>query len=145
MVIVIGADHGGYEYKNRLVDDLKAHGYEVIDVGAFCKESTDYPIFAAKVAENVQNKTADFGVIICTSGEGVCIAANKFKGIRCGIGYNDLVSKAMREHNHANVITFGATYMDYEDVLRRTIIFLNTKEEGGRHDRRVNLISDLEK
>lgn len=145
MIIALGADHGGYDYKQQLILDLKANGYDVIDVGSYDKEMSDYPIFAGKVAELVQKNAANFGVVLCTSGEGVCIMANKFKGIRCGIGYNDDVSLALRVHNHANMITFGAKYMKYEDVLRRIILFVNGVEEGGRHDRRVNLINEIDK
>lgn len=145
MIIALGSDHGGFLYKEKLIVDLKEQGYDIIDCGAYDQEMSDYPVFAGKVAETVQKKAANYGVVLCTSGEGVCIMANKYKGIRCGIGYNDEVSKALRIHNHANMITFGAKYMDYEDVLRRIILFVNQTEEGGRHDRRVQLINEIDK
>ena len=107
--------------------------------------SCHYPVFGAAVAKKVASKEADFGVVICTSGEGICMAANKVKGIRCGIGYNDEVSKLMRQHNNANVSSFGAKFMDTADVIRRIEIFLSTEFEGGRHQTRVDMISDLEK
>ena len=144
MTIIIGSDHGGYVYKTRLIEDLKTHGYDTIDVGANDENASDYPIFARKVAELVQKDENSLGVILCTSGEGVTMTANKVKGIRCGIGYNDEVAASIREHNHANMIAFGAKFMEYEDVLRRIIIFINTPEAGGRHDRRVALINELD-
>ena len=145
MVVAIGNDHGGLDYKNRLVKHLEAKGYDVINVGTDTLESCHYPLYAAAVANAVANKLADFGIVICTSGEGVCITANKIKGIRCGIGYNDDVSRLMRQHNDANVISFGQKFMDYEDVERRVDIFLNTEFEGGRHKTRVDMISEFEK
>ena len=143
--IAIGSDHGGYDQKEEVKAYLKEKGYEVTDVGTDSHESCHYPIFGAEVAKLVAEKQCDFGVVICTSGEGICMAANKIKGIRCGIGYNDEVSKLMRQHNDANVISFGAKFMDTKDVIRRIDLFLNTPFEGGRHQTRVDLISNLEK
>ena len=143
--IAIGSDHGGYDQKEEVKAYLKEKGYEVTDVGTDSHESCHYPIFGAEVAKLVAEKQCDFGVVICTSGEGICMAANKIKGIRCGIGYNDEVSKLMRQHNDANIISFGAKFMDTKDVIRRIDLFLNTPFEGGRHQTRVDLISNLEK
>ena len=143
--IAIGSDHGGVDQKDEVVKYLKSKGYEVIDVGTNSHDSCHYPVFGAEVAKRVANKECDFGVVICTSGEGICIAANKVKGIRCGIGYNDEVSRLMRQHNDANVIAFGAKFMDTKDVIRRIDIFLSTEFEGGRHQTRVDMISELEK
>lgn len=145
MKIAIGNDHGGLEYKNEIVSHLLKKGYEVINVGTDNKDSCHYPIYAQKVAELVAKKEADFGILVCTSGEGVAIAANKIKGVRCGIGYNDEVSRLMVEHNNANTIAFGQKYMTIQDVIRRVDIFLNSKFEGGRHQIRVDLITSLEK
>ena len=143
--VAIGNDHGGLEYKNRLVNFLINNGYEVINVGTDSTDSCDYPVFGRAVAELVSRKEADFGVVICTTGEGIAIAANKVKGGRCGIAYNPQVAALMRQHNNANVIAFGQKFMDYEMVEKALNIFLNTPFEGGRHERRVNLISDIEK
>ena len=143
--VAIGNDHGGLDYKNRLVDYLIKNGYEVINVGTDSAESCDYPVFGRAVAELVSRKEADFGVVICTTGEGIAIAANKVKGVRCGIAYNPQVAALMRQHNNANVISFGQKFMDYEMVEKALNIFLNTPFEGGRHERRVNQISDIEK
>lgn len=145
LTIAIGSDHGGVDQKNEVVKYLKTKGYEVIDVGTNSHDSCHYPVYGAEVAKLVASKKANFGVVICTSGEGICIAANKIKGVRCGIGYNDEVSKLMRMHNDANVISFGAKFMATEDVIRRIDLFLSTEFEGGRHQTRVDMISDLEK
>lgn len=144
LTIAIGSDHGGFEYKQKLIYHLASLGYLVNDLGTFTEESTHYPLFAAAVARSVASGASDFGIVICTSGEGVAIAANKIKGVRCGIGYNDEVSKYMRLHNDANVIAFGQKYMAYNDVERRVDIFLNTEFEGGRHQTRVDIINSLE-
>ena len=145
MRIAIGSDHGGFEQKEQVKAHLEQKGYEVVDVGTHSLESCHYPVFGADVAKLVAKKDCDFGIVICTSGEGICIAANKIKGVRCGIGYNDEVSVLMRQHNDANVISFGAKFMEAKDVIRRVDLFLNTKFEGGRHQTRVDLISELEK
>ena len=145
MKIAVGSDHGGLEYKNAIKEHLEKQGHKVTDVGTYTKESCHYPIFGAEVAKKVSSKECDFGVVVCTSGEGIAIAANKIKGVRCGIAYNDDVARLMRQHNNANVIAFGQAFMSLEDVLRRVDIFLSTEFEGGRHQTRVDLISSLEK
>ena len=144
MKIAIGSDHGGFDQKEVVIKHLKGKGYEVTDVGTYSHESCHYPIFGAEVGKLVAANKCDFGIVICTSGEGICMAANKIKGIRCGIGYNDEVSKLMRQHNNANVISFGAKFMCDDDVIRRVDIFLSTEFEGGRHAERVKIISNLE-
>ena len=140
MIIAVGCDHGGYQRKEEAKEHLKSLGHEVIDCGTNSLDSCDYPIFGRQVAELVSEGKANYGVVICTSGEGIMMAANKVKGVRCGLGYNDEVAALMRQHNNANVISFGAKFMNKEDVLRRIDIFLTTDFEGGRHERRVNLI-----
>ena len=143
--IAIGSDHGGVDQKDAVVVYLKNKGYKIIDVGTNSHDSCHYPQFGAEVGRLVARKEADFGIVICTSGEGIAIAANKIKGIRCGIAYNDEVARLMRQHNDANVISFGAKFMDTEDVIRRIDIFLGTEFEGGRHQTRVDMINALEK
>ena len=140
MIISLGADHGGYLLKEEVKQYLTDKGIEVIDVGTNSLESCHYPIYGRAVAELVRDKKADYGIVICTSGEGIMMAANKVKGIRCGLAYNDEVAALMRMHNDANVIAFGAKFMNKEDVLRRIDIFLATPFEGGRHKIRVDLI-----
>lgn len=145
MKIAVGSDHGGLTYKNAIKKHLEDRGYEVVDVGTYNEESCHYPIFGAEVGRKVASKECKYGVVVCTSGEGICISANKIKGVRCGLAYNDEVAKLMRQHNDANVIGFGQKFMQLEDVLRRVDIFLSTDFEGGRHQTRVDLINELEK
>ena len=142
MRIAIGSDHAGFDAKQEVIKFLKQEGYEVEDVGTNSKDSCDYPIFGRKVGELVASKNCEFGVVICSSGEGIMMAANKVKGIRCGIAYNDQTAELLRQHNDANVISFGANFMDIEDIKRRLKIFLNTEFLGERHLRRVNLIEE---
>lgn len=145
MKIVVGSDHGGFIAKQQLIVFLQSNGYQVKDVGTNSEESCDYPLFAHAVARSILNKEADKGIVICTSGEGVAISCNKFKGIRCGIGYNDDVSSLIVKHNNCNIISFGAKFTSIEDIKKRTMIFLNEKFEGGRHQRRVDEIEQLDK
>lgn len=143
MKIAIGCDHGGLELKNAIKDHLIKLGHSVEDLGTFTKESVHYPVYALKVAKSVAAKDADFGVLVCTSGEGVCIVANKVRGVRCGIGYNDDVTRLMRQHNDANIIAFGQAFISVEDAIRRVDIFLKTFFEGGRHQIRVDMIDKI--
>ena len=137
MKIALGSDHGGFHYKTEIATHLIKKGYEIIDCGTFSEESCDYPIFGIAAAEKVASQTADYGILVCTTGEGIMMAANKVKGIRCALGYNDEVSILCRQHNNANMIAFGQKFMELEDVLRRVDLFLTTAFDGGRHIRRV--------
>ena len=143
MRIAVGSDHGGLEYKDAIKEHLEKLGHEVKDVGTYTKDSCHYPVYGEAVARKVANKECDFGVVVCTSGEGIAIAANKVPGVRCGIAYNDDVARLMRQHNDANVIAFGQKFMELNDVLRRVDIFLSTEFEGGRHQTRVDLIDNI--
>lgn len=145
MKIAIGCDHGGYDYKEAIKNHLLNKGYEVEDVGTNSTDSCHYPIYGFAAAKLVAEGKCDFGIVICTSGEGIAIAANKVKGIRCGIAYNDDVAHLIREHNDANMIAFGQKFMELEDVIRRVDIFLSAEFMGGKHATRVNLITDEEK
>ena len=141
--ISLGSDHGGFAYKEAIKKHLEGK-CEVIDVGTFSEESCNYPEFGIKAAKLVSSGECTYGIVVCTSGEGIMMSANKVKGIRCGIGYNDDVSMFMRLHNNANMIAFGQKFMELEDVLRRVDIFLSTEFEGGRHATRVQMIIDEE-
>ena len=144
MKIAIGSDHGGLDYKEAIKKHLIECGHEVIDVGTNSYDSCHYPVYGIAVGKKVASNECDFGVVVCTSGEGIAIAANKVKGVRCGIAYNDDVARLMREHNNANVISFGQKFMELDDVLRRVDIFLSTPFAGGRHATRVDLITQEE-
>lgn len=145
MKIAIGSDHGGFLLKEDLKNYLLEKGFDVTDVGTHSLDSCHYPEFAIKVANLVSDGTCRFGVIVCTTGEGVVMAANKIKGIRAGLAYNVDVAKLMREHNDANVIAFGAKYVNTEEAIARLDVFLNAQFLGGRHQIRVQMIKDLEK
>lgn len=140
MKLSIGSDHAGYKYKEEIKKYLEAKGHQVKDCGTNSLDSCDYPIFGRAAAEAVAKGEVDFGIVVCSSGEGIMMTANKVKGVRCGLAYNDDVARLIRQHNNANMISFGANFMSLEDVLRRIDIFLATPFEGGRHQRRVNEI-----
>lgn len=137
MKIVAAADQGGFEMKNQIVEDLRKQGFAVEDLGTNSADSVDYPDFAEKATAKVLAGQADLGILVCGTGIGISIAANRHKGIRAAILYDDYVAKVAREHNNANVLCFGGRTMTTEDVLRRIGIFLKAAYEGGRHDRRL--------
>lgn len=140
MKISIGSDHAGFKYKEEIKKYLESKGHEVIDCGTNSLDSCDYPIFGRAAAELVAKGEVKYGVLVCSSGEGIMMAANKVKGVRCGLAYNDDVARLIRQHNNANMIAFGASFMELKDVLRRIDLFLATEFEGGRHERRVSEI-----
>src|SRR6185436_20081092 len=150
MRIALGADHAGFELKNELSDVLRQSGHEVCDFGTNSAESIDYPDYAAHVAKTVAAGKAERGVLVCSSGVGMSIAANKIRGIRAALGVSPEEVRVTRAHNDANVLTLGARFTD--PALARELVrtFLETPFEdsgndGGRHARRVAKISDLEK
>lgn len=145
LTISIGSDHGGLELKNYLKEELTKQGIKIIDCGTYSLDSCHYPIYAFETAKKVQTKEANYGIVVCTSGEGVSICANKVKGIRCGLVYNKEVARLVKEHNNCNMIAFGAKYISKEDALEDVNIFLNTEFGGNRHSIRVNMITDFEK
>ena len=142
MKISIGSDHGGFTLKEQIIKHLNELEYEVTDCGCFSLESCDYPIYAKKVAYDVQNENVDFGILICTTGIGMSITANKVKGVRAALVTNEDAAHLTRKHNNSNIICLGAKYTSYEDAIKYIDIFLNEKFEGGRHLRRVNLIEE---
>ncbi len=145
MKISIGSDHGGFLLKEEIKKYLLNKGFEVVDVGTYSIESCHYPEFTIKSAELVSKGECQFGIGVCTTGEGVVMTANKIKGIRAGIAYNKDVARLMREHNDANFIVFGAKYTSLEEAIERIEEFLNAKFLEGRHSVRVQMIKDLEK
>jgi len=144
MKIAIGSDHAGFELKEQLRDTLCAAGYEVADLGTASTESTDYPDFAAVVARAVRDGLADKGILICSSGVGMSIAANKIKGIRAALGTNPEEVSFVRRHNDANVLAIGAKYTGAALAGELVNLFLTTEFEGGRHQRRLDKIKILE-
>jgi ribose 5-phosphate isomerase B len=149
MKIAIGADHAGFELKNQLGDVLRRSGHEVCDFGTNSAESTDYPDYAWRVGKAVASGTAERGVLVCGSGVGMSIAANKVRGIRAALGVNPEEVRLVRSHNNANVLTLGARFTDSALARELLKVFLDTPFEdsgndGGRHARRVAKISQLE-
>ncbi len=144
MKIAIAADHGGFVLKEALRERLRTLGHEVADFGTYDTASTDYPDYAAAVARAVAAGECERGVLVCTTGVGMSIAANKVHGIRAALGYTDEEVRLTRAHNNANILTLGAKLTDEETAARLVGIFLETPFEGGRHARRVDKIAALE-
>ena len=145
MKIAIASDHGGYKLKEGLKQYLANKGFDVVDVGTYDTTSCNYPEFAVKCAKLVSDGICKYGVVVCTTGEGVAIAANKVKGVRAGLAYNAEVARLMVEHNDANVIAFGAKYTSLEEASERMDAFLSAKFSGGRHTIRVEMLNNLDK
>lgn len=139
-----GSDHRGYEQKLCFIDWALANGFNPEDHGTYSNDSCDYPDFALKVAQAVAADSSSIGIVICSNGIGVSIVANKVKGIRAALVYNDAVASQCRRHNNANVIALGADEFTYEQNLKFLQIFLQAEFEGDRHQRRINKISDYE-
>jgi ribose 5-phosphate isomerase B len=139
--IAIGCDHAGFEYKENLKKWLEKNGYTLHDFGTYSNESTDYPDFAHPVADAVETKQYDLGVLICGSANGVAIVANKHQGIRAAICWNEELATLARQHNNANVVCLPARFISYEEAEKITDRFLHENFEGGRHQRRVSKIS----
>ena len=144
MKIAIGADHAGFELKNQLGDVLRQAGHQVCDFGTNSDESTDYPDYASRVAKAVAGGTAERGVLVCGSGVGMSIAANKVRGVRAALGVTPEEVRLTRAHNDANVLTLGARFTDPAAARELVRAFLETPFEGGRHQRRVAKISQME-
>jgi len=143
MRIAIGSDHAGFALKSALVAWLSDQGYEVVDVGTTSEERTDYPQYGTAVGEAVAQGRADFGVGVCGSGQGICMAANKVQGIRAGVIRDEYDASMTRQHNDANVACFGERVTDPAKAAELLHIFLTTQFEGGRHATRVEQLNDL--
>lgn len=141
--LIIGSDHAGFPYKEKLKRELEHQGHQVKDVGTHSEESADYPDFAHPVAQAVEAKEAEFGILICGSGNGVAMAANKHQGIRAALCWNEELASLARQHNNANVICIPARFVSDTEAAKIARKFLETPFEGGRHERRVNKITCL--
>lgn len=139
--IAIGCDHAGFDYKEAIKEMLLNKGLQVIDKGTFDTSSMDYPDVAHPVAEAVENGVATLGVLICGSGNGVCMTANKHAGIRAALCWNNELAALARQHNNANILCLPARFIALELAKEMTETFMNTDFEGGRHQNRVNKIS----
>lgn len=145
MKIVIGADHAGFEDKEKVKKELDEMGIAYEDVGTDSTESVDYPIYAQKVAQKVADGEADQGLLICGSGNGMQIAANKVRGIRAALAWNEETARLARQHNDANVLSVPARMIPFEEVAKIIKAYLAADFEGGRHARRVDEITEMEK
>lgn len=140
MKIAIGSDHAGYVYKEKLVKYLTDKSFEVQDFGTFSTDSVDFPDFAHPTAEAVETGKAEFGILLCGSGQGVNITANKHQGVRSALCWNTDIARLSRQHNNANIIALPARFVSYEYAVEMINVFLETKFEGGRHENRVGKI-----
>ena len=138
MKIAIASDHGGFELKEKVKAYFASKNIVLNDLGTHSAESVDYPDYADLMAECILSKKAELGILICGTGVGISIAANRHKGIRAALLYNNVVAEMAKKHNNANVIVFGGRTMAYEDVVSYIETFLNTSFEGGRHQTRID-------
>jgi len=141
MKLVIGGDHAGFQLKEKFIAVLNEKGHDVKDLGPFSEESCDYPDFAHPVASAVQNNVAELGILICGSGNGVNMVANKYQDVRSALCWDVELASMAKEHNNANVLAVPARYISEEKALNILSTFLDTNFEGGRHERRVNKIA----
>lgn len=142
MKIAIGSDHGGFEIKNVIKKYLLSNKYDIIDIGVDNEQSVDYPDYGFKVGELVSEKKADRGIVVCGSGIGITIAANKISGIRAALCHNEEYARLSRSHNDANVLGLGGRFLNEEESLKIVETWLNTEFEGGRHQRRVDKLTE---
>jgi len=143
--IYIGSDHAGYDLKMAVREFLVEQGFDVVDVGTYSKESCDYPDYARKVAENVVKDKESFGILICGTGIGMSIAANKVPGIRAALANDIIAAKLSRSHNNANILCMGGRLIGKELSFEIVKTFLITPYDGGRHERRLRKIENIEK
>lgn len=141
MKIAFGGDHAGYQYKELLKKQVEALGHEIKDFGPFSEASVDYPDFVHPLSAAVENQEADLGILICGSGNGVAMAANKHAGIRAALCWNKELAELARTHNNANVLCLPARFVSEDQALIMVLAFLTTAFEGGRHQTRVDKIA----
>ena len=138
--IAIGGDHAGFDYKENLIKWLHSHGYETKDFGTYNSESTDYPDFAHLVATAVSKNKSDLGILLCGSGNGINMTANKYSQIRSALCWNVEIAKLARQHNNANILAMPSRYITLQEAEDMTKIFIETDFEGGRHQSRIDKI-----
>lgn len=145
MKIAIGCDHGGIVLKDAVTSTLETLGAEVVDLGTNSTDSVDYPTYGLKVAETVASGQCDAGVIMCGTGIGISISANKVPGIRCAVVTNTYMAKLTKNHNNANIISLGGRVITPEEAKDIVTAWYTAEYEGGRHQRRLDMITDIEK
>lgn len=144
MRIALGCDHGGFEHKNAIAEHLKNRGFEICDFGIYENTPVDYPDIALKVASSIVKKENDLGILVCGTGIGMSLAANKVKGIRAAACSDHFSAKYTRLHNNANILCLGGRVIGVGTALELTDLFVDTEFEGGRHQNRINKITEIE-
>ena len=145
MKIAVGCDHGGLEHKNAIAEHLKSEGFEVEDFGIYENKSVDYPEIALKVANSIKNGENELGILVCGTGIGMSLAANKVNGIRAAACSEHFSAQYTRLHNNSNILCLGGRVIGIGTALELCDIFVNTEFEGGRHQRRIDMITEIEK
>ena len=143
MLLAIASDHGGYKLKEAIRKHLAERGEKVVDLGTHSEDSVDYPIYGKACAEAVASGKAERGIVVCGTGIGISIAANKVKGIRCGLCTSVEMAELTRKHNNANILALGGRTTDEELALQIVDTFLDTEFEGGRHKRRTDMLDEM--
>lgn len=143
MIIPIASDHAGFEAKEKVKAWLEEMDHLPVDFGTHSEESVDYPDFAVQVAEKIDDGEHERGILICGSGQGMCMTANKYKNVRAALVYDDKSAKMTRQHNNANILCLPGRELSEENLKKMVEIWLDTDFDGGRHQRRVNKIHDL--
>ncbi len=145
LLVFLGSDHGGFALKEAVRKWLEGKGIEAVDLGCFSEENCDYPDYAEKTAVKVKGAKNALGILFCGTGIGMCIAANKVKGIRAALIHNEYSARMAKEHNNANVLCLGGRTMNFEQATSAIEAFLKAEFRGGRHSRRLEKIANLEK
>ena len=145
MKICIGSDHAGFELKERIVSSLRELGFDVADVGTDSEASVDYPVYAFRVARAVASGEAERGILVCGSGIGMCMSANRVSGVRAVTGYEPFGAKMSRRHNDSNVLCLGSRFTGRDLAMEIVTVWLKEPFEGGRHKKRVDLIDSIAK
>jgi ribose 5-phosphate isomerase B len=145
MKIALGCDHGGLEHKNAIGEFLKENGFEVVDFGIYEQVSVDYPDIAKKVCESIIKGETERGILVCGTGIGMSIAANKYKGIRAAACSEHFSAKYTRLHNNSNILCLGGRVVGVGTAIELADLFVNTEFEGGRHQNRIDKIAEIEK
>lgn len=143
MLIAIASDHGGFELKEKVKEHLRERNVKFVDLGTNSTESVDYPVYCKACAEAVASGKAERGIVICGTGIGISIAANKVKGIRCGLCTSVEMAKLTRQHNNANMLAMGGRILETETAFAIVDAFIDTQFEGGRHKRRTDMLDEM--
>ncbi len=143
MKIAVASDHGGFALKETVREHLKGRGFEVVDLGTYSEESVDYPVYGRLCGQTVASGEADLGIVVCGTGIGISIAANKVHGIRCGLCTSVEMARLTKQHNNANILALGGRTTEPKLALEIVDTWLDTSFEGGRHQRRVDMLDEM--